>query len=275
LNAGDPNADSSDGHPIAYEVILRESQTYEHPPIFLKEDSDHVVNDEFLAEKVQGWMAISQQVATGSHKRVLEDGIDVWDSSDEDDPKMEPDTLTGMYTAGMDPQQGPVKLTTRQVAVQKAVASASRPPKSEPVSERQPTPLSPDTEDQTKGTVVHEDLVAGAKARLAVPRCPSAGASLPPKEEGRPVTRSRAVTDPSPSDTDTMKKASIGTADVPQPTKEQQAPKKPVKGQESPEVKASHPMSTRKRASGAGSLRPGGSSGQADTCVAQGNHSKT
>jgi hypothetical protein len=43
LYAGDPNVDSYDGHPIAYEVILRESQTYEHPPIFLKEDSDHVI----------------------------------------------------------------------------------------------------------------------------------------------------------------------------------------------------------------------------------------
>jgi hypothetical protein len=62
-------------------------------------------------------MAISQQVATGSYRRVLEDGNDVWDSSDEDDEKMEPDTLTGMYTAEMDTKQGPQKLTQRQVAL--------------------------------------------------------------------------------------------------------------------------------------------------------------
>jgi hypothetical protein len=129
LSTGDPNADSCDGYPIVYETILRESQTYEHPPIFLKEDSDHVANDEFLSGQVQEWMAISQQVATGSHRRVLEDGIDVWDSSDEDDEKMKPDELTGMYTEGMDPKMGPVKLSQQQVALQKA---AFRAPSVEP-----------------------------------------------------------------------------------------------------------------------------------------------
>jgi hypothetical protein len=59
------------------------------------------------------------------------------------------------------------------------------------------------------------------------------------------------------------------------PTKEQKAPKRPVKGQESPETKVSTPMVSRKRASGAGSLRPGGGSGSKDTCVAKGNPSKT
>jgi hypothetical protein len=39
LSTGDPNIDSTDGHPIAHQVILRESQTYEHPPVFVKEDS--------------------------------------------------------------------------------------------------------------------------------------------------------------------------------------------------------------------------------------------
>jgi hypothetical protein len=62
-------------------------------------------------------------------------------------------------------------------------------------------------------------------------------------------------------------------ADV--PTKEQKAPKRPVKGQESPETKVSTPMVTRKRANGAGSLRSGGGSGQTDTRVASRNPSKT
>jgi hypothetical protein len=43
----------------------------------------------------------------------------------------------------------------------------------------------------------------------------------------------------------------------------------PKKGQESPEAKASHPMRTRQRASGAGGLRSGGGSGQTGTCVAR------
>jgi hypothetical protein len=78
------------------------------------------MNDELLSGNVQEWMAISQQVATGSHRRVLEDGIDVWNSSDEDDEKMKPDELTGMYTAEMDPKQGPQKLTQHQAAVLRA-----------------------------------------------------------------------------------------------------------------------------------------------------------
>jgi hypothetical protein len=49
----------------------------------------------------------------------------------------------------------------------------------------------------------------------------------------------------------------------------------PRKGQESPETKVSTPMVTRQRASGAGSLRSGGASGQTGTCVAQGNPPKT
>jgi hypothetical protein len=205
LSTGDPNIDSSDGHPIAHEVILRESQTYVHPPVFVMEASEHVVNDEVLSEKISGSMAIAQQVATGSHKRVLEDGDDKWNSDEEDDPDMKPDELTGMYTTGMDPKQGPIKLTKRQVAAQKAAAVASRPPTPEPVPERQPTPMSTDTEAQSGETEDHKSLVKDAKKRLAVPRCPSAGS-----QEGKPATKSRAVAGPS-----TGKKASTRTADTP------------------------------------------------------------
>jgi hypothetical protein len=41
------------------------------------------------------------------------------------------------------------------------------------------------------------------------------------------------------------------------------------------EAKASYPMQARRQASGAGGLRSGGGSGKTDTCVAQGNPSKT
>jgi hypothetical protein len=260
LSTGDPNIDSSDGHPIAHEVILRESQTYEHPRAFVKEDSEHVINDTFLSEKVSGWMATAQPVATGSHKRVLEDGDHKWDSDEEDDPDMKPDKLTGMYTAGMDPKKGAIKLTKRQVAAQKAAAVASRPPAPEPGPEPQPTPKSSDTE--------HKSLVEGAKKRLAVPQSPSADG-----QEGKPATRSRAVAGPSTGKKASGKKASTRTADPTQPTGAKAPP--PTKGQESPETKVSTPMVTRNQASRAGGLRPGGGSGQTDTCVAQGNPSKT
>jgi hypothetical protein len=170
-------------------------------------------------------MATSKQVATGSHKRVLEDGDDKWDSSDEDDPNTKPDGLTGMYTTGMDPEKGPVQLTKRQVAAQKAAAVASRPPSSpvpEPVSvpERQPTPMSSDTEDQSEMTEDHKRMVAFGKKKQAVPRCLSVGTPIPPKDEGKPATRSRAVADPQTSG----KKASRRTTDAtgakaPPPTK--------------------------------------------------------
>jgi hypothetical protein len=51
LSTGDPNIYSVDGHPIAYTQILLASQSYEHPPIFLKEDSPQVTTSE-NADKV-------------------------------------------------------------------------------------------------------------------------------------------------------------------------------------------------------------------------------
>jgi hypothetical protein len=117
-----------------------------------------------------------------------------------------------------------------------------------------PEPSQPEDQDP------HQKLVKDAKKRLSVPRSPSAENLTTPKK-GKSATRSRAVAGPQTSG----KKASTGTANAPQP----------VKGQESPVAKARHPMETRRRASGAGGLRPGGGSGQTDTCVANGNPSKT
>jgi hypothetical protein len=114
----------------------------------------------------------------------------------------------------------------------------SQPPLALPAPECQSTPVSSDTEDQS-------DMTEDQK------RCARSG-------------KKKATASPRAS------------ADV--PTKEQKAPKRPVKGQESPEAKASHPMATRSRAqeaSRAGGLRPGGGSGQMNTCVAKGNPSKT
>jgi hypothetical protein len=71
LNAGDPNIDRVDGHPVAYEAILRASQTFENQPIFLNEDSEQITSNPELAEKVPEWMAITKQVATGSRRREI------------------------------------------------------------------------------------------------------------------------------------------------------------------------------------------------------------
>jgi hypothetical protein len=59
----------------------------------------------YLLLKVQAWMVISKQVAVGNRRRVLENGADKMNWSDEEDEDMKPDEEKGMYTAGMDPEK--------------------------------------------------------------------------------------------------------------------------------------------------------------------------
>jgi hypothetical protein len=154
-------------------------------------------------------------------------------SSDEDDPKMEPDEEHEMCVPGMDPEAGPIKLSDAEVARQRIAAKAFR-------AAGSPDPL--------------QRIVLSTDARMY----PSAAAI------DDLVTRSRAVTGLIPLTFDPKAASSQREpADVPQSTKEQQAPP-PRKGQESPEAKASHPMVTRQRASasGAGGLRGVVGSGQ-------------
>jgi hypothetical protein len=125
LSTGDPIIDSEDGHPIAYSAILQAAQSFERPPPFLREDSSQITEDPIMAEKVPGWMNTAAKVATGNRRRVLEDGPDVMNSDEEDALKEEHgEELEGMYTSGMDPEKGPVKLTQAEVAAQKAAAQA-------------------------------------------------------------------------------------------------------------------------------------------------------
>jgi hypothetical protein len=126
LMSTDPNDDPEDGHPIAYETILRESAKFKIAPLFVMEDSAYVTEDPVLSASVPEWLAKSRQIATGGRRRVLEDGADVLNSSDEDDEKMVADEEHGMYTAGMDPKAGPMHLSTSQAASQRFYAKATR-----------------------------------------------------------------------------------------------------------------------------------------------------
>jgi hypothetical protein len=274
LATTDPNCDPDDGHPIAYEAILRESAKFDTPPLFIKEDSEYITSDPILAANVPEWLAQSRQVATGGRRRVLEDGDDVMSSSDEDDPNMKPDKEKGMYTEGMDPKKGPVHLTPAQAMTQRFNAKATReagfpePTQSfrlstdahieadeasglvggfgklmarlrdaiSPSSSRTPTPITSDNEDQDEMTEDQKRLARFGKRKAAFSREPA------DQPKG---------------------------AKAPTPTKGQ------VKAQESPETKVSYPIVTRSQAIRAGSLRPGGGSGQTGTCVAQGNPLKT
>jgi hypothetical protein len=125
LSAGDPSMDPE--HSIAFTTILQCTPPYEVPPTFLKEDVAQSCEDPIISQHVSQWMAISKQVATGNRRGTAENGADKMNSSDGDDPDMKPDELTGMYTAGMDPKKGRVKLTQAQVAAQKATARAPKP----------------------------------------------------------------------------------------------------------------------------------------------------
>jgi hypothetical protein len=250
-----------------------------------------------MSELVPNWMCTAERIATGSRRRVPEDGPDTWNSDDEAIEDIEPDEEKGAYTAEMDPKLGPKKLSAHEAARQRAAANALKLSQSNPdissdfgnsiVSSpqpsRQPTPAStPANSDDDDGMT--EDLkrvVAHAKKCSArnVPRCTRApGTKLPPKksvppkpeEGGKPVARSRAAADPPfPTQASDPKKVAA-------------PPKAPAgTGQVSPGTKVPvqdpHPMAARRRrqASGAGSLRPGGGSGPTDTRVDLFHPSKT
>jgi hypothetical protein len=159
LETGDPNIDTEDGRAAAYVTIIQASQCYEIPPVFLKEDDPRITKDSRVSHLVPGWMNTAARVATGNRQRVLENGPDVVHSDDEDAREdVEPDVEKNMYTKKMDPTKGPVKLSYRQVAAQRAAAAilaqqqAPQQPLSTPEPERQPTPASSDTEDQEEMT---------------------------------------------------------------------------------------------------------------------------
>jgi hypothetical protein len=286
LATSDPNVDPEDGHPIAYEAILRESQKFEITPLFLREDCGPVVNDPYLAANVPEWLAISRQVATGSRRRVLEDGADVMSSSDEDDPKMKPDELTGVYTAEMDPKAGPRVLSQSQAAFQRAVGRARKEqmilsvprvdsPEPEDVFPTPPqvtlTKTGGSSDDDTLDRPEHiwsESKGVNRRNKAWSRRLADSALALPEPEPERKPT---PLTSPANSEDEGMSEDQrrqieeakrMAQRGVKKPVPEAKAPK-PTKGQESPVAKATHPMSTRaQEASRAGGLRGVVGSGQ-------------
>jgi hypothetical protein len=273
-----------DGHPVAYEAILRGNQTFEKQRVFLKEDSEQIVNHPELSEKVPEWMVISKQVATGNRRRVLENGIDKMNSDDQDDPDMKPDEESGMYTSEMDPLKGPVVLTQSQIAAQKAPAQALKTSKSPPRSQSpMPTGSSDDDEPESPQYIWSTSRGIFRKNKRWVG--PNAGSES--RKDDKPATRSRAVADsPSPAPARQPTRVTSDTEDHEEMTKDQKrlarlGKKKAAASQRAPagsptkEPKASHPMATRtQEANRAGGLRGVvGSGSNGDTCVAQGNPS--
>jgi hypothetical protein len=143
------------GHEAAYNSILESQAKYENTPIIVNESSKYVTNDPMLSQCVPGWMSIAEQIATGCRHRTLEDGRDVMNSDEEDDESMEPDKLTGCYTAEMlgpdgKPKMGLPKLSAAEANRQRAAARAAKASKASTASQSvpdfshsEPAPLKP------------------------------------------------------------------------------------------------------------------------------------
>jgi hypothetical protein len=220
LSTRNPNIDNEDGHPIAYQAILQHSDGYEKPPVFLRDDSEPVISDPVMSGRVPEWMASAEQMATGEDKM---------NSSDEDDPKMKPDELTGTYTSEMDPKAGPRKLSQAEAAHQRAAAQAIR---------------AAGFPDPVKSYRLSTDAYSLPSSEPA-----NAVSALPASESQRAdksATRLRAVADSAPPP-NAPKAAAPPRAPADNPTKREQASKQPTKGQESPVAKATHPMATHTR----------------------------
>jgi hypothetical protein len=147
LSSGDPNADAESGHPIAYQEVLAAAQSYEHPPIFLREDSERITSDALMSSEVPKWMCMAERVATGSRRRVLENGPDTWHSDDEAIEDVLPDEEHDMHTSEMDPKKGPMKIPQTEAARQRAAANALKQLKSQPPRPQTPVGGSSDNDD--------------------------------------------------------------------------------------------------------------------------------
>jgi hypothetical protein len=189
-------------------------------------------------------------------------------NSDEEDALKEEhgDELEGMYTAGMDREKGPMKLTQTQVAAQKAAAKAL--PRSQ-------TPVSGSSDDDDP----NGSEIVWSQTKSCMRRNKHYKAATDPSKPSVPppvdVPKSQPAPVSAPKNPISKAAASHKAPAGQKPVPEAKA-SKPVKGQESPEAKASKPMETRRQAaSRAGGLRSVGGSWQTGTCVASGNPSKT
>jgi hypothetical protein len=243
-------------HLELYSAILQASDSYERPPIFLREDCEDITSHQVWSIEVPKWLITAARVATGSRRRVLEDGPDTMNSEDEDAKKEERgDELTGMYAPGRATLED-ARLSEEQAQLQRAAASSkdtfrsSIPALSAPEFERKPTPLTTpvNSDDEEMSYEQRRALNTGKKmAAKSTPKAPK----VAPKAAAPPQA---------PADQPKGAKA-------PTPTKGQ------AKGQESPETKVSTPMETRgqakTKACRAGGMRDVAGSGQMETGVLQ------
>jgi hypothetical protein len=111
-------------HSELYSAILQASDSFERPPLFLREDCDQITSHPVWSVEVPKWMITAARVATGSRRRVLENGPDTMNSGDEDAVTEEHgDELSGMYAPGC-VSLDDARLTEEQAQKQRAAASS-------------------------------------------------------------------------------------------------------------------------------------------------------
>jgi hypothetical protein len=271
-----------DGKHIAFSKILEKTAEYQSPPRFIREDSSEILDDPKLSASVPLWMNIAAQVSTGGRDLVLENGPDTMNSSDEESPK-HGEVLTGMYTDGL---KAPVLIAQAEVARQKAAwayaksqgygATVSDSPQASGFEgcDSSDSDLSRSicTSPPPLGRSRFEDNDPDSSQPVRsslnpfVPRSSTPIGSAPPRPvtQGKVPPRVSTPVDVPPDPVSPKRPKRAGSKGA-----GKKAATRPA------DSEATHPMATRSKASRAGSLRPVGGSGQTDTCVAQGNPSKT
>jgi hypothetical protein len=190
-------------------------------------------------------MSTAAQVSLGGRDFVLENGPDVMNSSDEDSKTEEHgEVLTGMY---MNCLKAPILISKSGVARQKAAWSCAK--------------------SQEYGVTVSDS--------------PQASGFEGGDSSDADLSRSQSVFSlPAPSnggfEIETSGLSDTSESDVPPASQERKNSGKKGSGKKAATRHAEHPMATRSQeVSRAGGLRPVVGSGQTDTCVANGNPSKT
>jgi hypothetical protein len=236
-----------DGRHIAYARILTSCSQFAISPRFLREDCAEIANDAELSSSVPKWMNTAAHVSIGGKVLVLEDGPDTINSDDEESTKEEHgEVLTGMSVGDL---KQPATLSQSEAARQKAIATAIKGPQAPPRAQSPASPSSVRVEARGSG----------------LPRSSSSSYFPDPSTVRSEVETSGPHNSPKPAPAPRKGKGGSRKG-----SKDLKAVTRPADHSES-----SHPMVTRRKASGAGGLRPEVGSGQTDTCVPHGHPSKT
>jgi hypothetical protein len=152
-----------------------------------------------MSQEVPKWMCTAERIATGNRRRVLENGPDTWHSDDEAIKDVVPDEEHGMYTAEMDPKKGPMKISQREPARQRAAADALK------AAEAQTAAGSSDSDDPDGPDMVWSHSLQNFRRNKAKILTDSdLGNSVVPSRQLSPIATIPRVSSPEPTHQDTL-----------------------------------------------------------------------